>query len=345
MSETPEAPAPAATVPAATSRLLRFDSSQELRVATAIGVAMLSAAVFLSVQHSRPHGNLDLSNFTVGVLASVAMVGLGGLVLVLLPEVDAGSNLASWPGAAGVVGCGAMTSVLITDYKASEYTTAAVLVGLSVVGYLLTRTAPFVLSGLFGVLVFYVRAFSDIFFDHGTDAGSLGNNAFMIEGAGVVVFVIAMTVVGWLLPATRVLTGVIIGAGGVVVLGVFLQLTMALRALTAFSRGFGSSDGSFSSTHFTLVVSHNPYTNDIYAILAYSAVLVAFWAGCAMLTGHVGFRILIVAILVLCVPMAASALSTRHPTWWEVVLAFLGGVVLLFASYLAWKRRASATSA
>jgi hypothetical protein len=219
------------------------------------------------------------------------------------------------------------------------------MIALSIGGYLLTRSAPFVLTGLLGIAIGYARLFEDIFFDHGFgDGPSIGSNQIMVIGAGVVVFVIGLTAAGWLLPSTRALSGVVLGAGGVFAIAVLLQSVTIFRTFAVYSEGTSiSEDGGFSRVRAAM--QHNPYVDDVYVVLGYCALLAIFWAGCALATGHVGFRILIIAILVLSVPMATMAVSTQHPTWWEVFLSAVGALVLLRAGLLARKQAAGGVPA
>ena len=74
---------------------------------------------------------------------------------------------------------------------------------------------------------------------------------------------------------------------------------------------------------------HDPYRNDVWMILLYCALLAVLWAVAALASGHVGFRVLLLADGVVIVPLAAYALLASRPTWWEVVSAGVGGLVLL----------------
>lgn len=301
------------------------------RVVTALGVGLISAAVATSAVYSRTHHNLDVSNFTMGVIGVVGLFAVAGFAHLLLPQAEENSNLVSWPGTAGVVGTALLLAVLITNGSAAQYTASAVLAALAALGYLATRTPPFVLAALVGIAVFYEKAFDDLFSGH---HGGFGHNTFMIIGAGVLAFVIVLTLAGWMLPDTRVLTGVVIGIGGTVAIGVVLETLIIAKSFADFSAfpiSSGPDESGFGGFPNT-VHHHNPYTNDAYMVLLYCLVLAVFWAACAAVTGHIGFRILVVAITILTIPMATVALASHHPTWWEVAVGIIGGLGLLGAA-------------
>jgi hypothetical protein len=341
----PLGPAPVSGEPTPTAprrpRSALLDPARLPGAATALGVALVSGAVVLASVHARGGGDLDTSNFTMGVLATLGLLGLAVVAHLLVPAAETSAQLTSWPGAAGALGAGAMLAVLINDDDWSPYVAALVVLGLSVGGYLLTRSAPFVLSTIAGLALLYAKAFDDVF-----DLNGGGDNTFMAIGAGVLVFVVAVTILGWLLPATRVLSGVVIGAGGLGAMVVILVALAAFRAFTAVLStprlSFDDSAGTAYSSELTLS-RPDPLHNDVWMVLLYCALLAVLWAAAALATGHVGFRVLLVADGVLVIPLAAAALLAAHPTWWEVVCAALGGLVLLGALAGAWVRRPSST--
>jgi len=198
-----------------------------------------------------------------------------------------------------------------------------VVIALSVLGYLAVQAWPFVVTAIAGLAVLYARGFDDLF-----DVNGDGDNTFMTIGAAILVFVVAVTVAGWLLPATRTVAAMVVGVAGLAALVAVFEALIVFRSVAfAFSAPEDASDfGSFRKA-----MHHSPYTNDVYAVLAYCAVLAALWVGCSLATGHVGFRILVVADAVAMIPLATFALMTRHPTWWEVVAAGAGGLVLMWA--------------
>ncbi|HET6153957.1 MAG TPA: hypothetical protein VFE15_13470 [Marmoricola sp.] len=335
---------PVRPVPPARPSPFAFDRDaaalQVPRVITAIGVGLISAAVVTGAVYSREHHDLDVSNFTMGVIGVVGLFAVAAFARLLIPRAEEDSNLVSWPGTAAALGTALLLSVLITNDNASQYTATLVLVALSALGYAATKAAPFVLAGILGTAGFYAKAFDDVF---NTDGN--GHNTFMLIGAGVLVFVIVLTLAGCLLPETRILIGVVVGAGGAVAIGVVLEALIFAKSIASYGFGLSGSVSDLGSSssdsglpggidiHPGGVVHHsNPYTNDAYMVLLYCLVLAVFWAACAAVTGHVGFRILVVAIVVLSIPMATFALTAHHPTWWEVAFGILGGLALLGAA-------------
>ena len=297
-------------------------------VATALGVALLSSAVVVSGLYSRDQDHLDGSNFVMGVLATLALIGMSVGARVVLPDAENRAGLVSWPGALGAVGAGVMLGVLIDKDDASTYATALVILGLSVGGYLVARSAPFVISAIAGLALLYAKVFGDLF-----DVDGSGSNIFMVLGVGIWVFVVAVTAAGWLLPATRSLTGVVVGVGGLVAMTVDLAAVSIGRFLSmAFSAGGNTLFGHSRPTH------HDPYRNDVYVVLLLCLLLAALWMGCALITGHVGFRLLVLATAVVVIPLSTVAVMTHHPTWWEVATAGVGGLVLLGVGLLVKDR-------
>jgi hypothetical protein len=350
MSDLPATPTPEpGPVRGPRRPVLALDRTLAPGVATALGVALVAAAVVLSAVHSRQGGDLDGSNFTMGVLATLGLLAVAVAAHLLAPAAERAAALVSWPGAAGALAVAVMLMVLIDDDTCSPYAGAVVAVVLSAGGYLVTRAAPFVLGTIAGLALLYAKAFDDLFSVGG------GRNAFMAVGAGVLVFVVVVTAVGWLLPATRVLSGVVVGVGGLVALVAVLVAVTIFRVVTSFASGmvsFGSgsssADGSvergFSGySPLSRLVHQDPYRNDVWMILLYCALLAVLWAVCALATGHVGFRLLLVADGVLIIPLATYALLASHPTWWEVVCTGVGGLVLLGVGWHA--RRETPTAA
>ncbi len=324
--------------PAKTPRQLTvtisFDRSALPSVGTAFGVALVSATIVMSAIYSRKSGDLDTSNYVMGVLGTIGLLGIAVGALLTEPDAEKRATLVSWPGAAGIVGVGAMLSVAINHSPASAYVFGGVVAALSVAAYLVTRAAPFTLTSIAGAAVLYIQAFSDTIGagNNNNYSGDSTGHPFIRIGAAILVFVAVATLVGWLLPKTRVLTGVVVGAGGVFAM---VSLFEFLSFTSSFATSFASSSSSFNGTDtmgntFTPAIEyHNPYTTDIWLMLGYCAALALFWLACAAATGHVGFRILAIVMTVLAVPATTIALSARHPTWWEVVTCAIGGVALV----------------
>lgn len=192
-------------------------------------------------------------------------------------------------------------------------------------------------------------------FDDVIDIDGDGGNSFMIIGAAILVFVGAVTAVGWLLPKTRVLSAVVVGVGAIMAFSALFQFMLIFSTFQAFA---SSSDSGFRTSfavptpepsgsyerlqgedidepyisedydYYPSEFGDNPYRDDIKVILAYCVALGLFWALCSVLTGHVAFRLLSVAILVLSIPATTIALVVSHPTWWQVALTAGGGLLL-----------------
>ncbi|RNL60581.1 hypothetical protein EFK50_19895 [Nocardioides marmoriginsengisoli] len=315
---------------------ITFDLSRLPTAATAAGVALVSAAVVVSAMYTRNTGDLDTSNFVMGALSALGLLGFAVVAHLVVPDAERRAGLVSWPGAAGAAGLGVMLSVLISNDDVSIYAGAGLALVLSVAGYLLTRAAPFVLSSLAALVVLYAKLFDDVI-----DEGDEGSQ-FIVIGAAVMIFVMVATAAGWLLPATRELTGIVVGIAGLATMAGVLMSLGTIRAMTvAFSefRVSGFDDETdfaemddLPGGHFFSGVGEDPYQNDVYIVLLFCLALALFWFGCALSTGHVGFRLLVAGSAVLIIPIATIALMANRPTWWEVGACALGGLVLIGAA-------------
>ena len=190
------------------------------------------------------------------------------------------------------------------------------------VAYLLGRAGAPAVSAIAGLAVLYGKAVEEII-DPSED------NELIVSGAVIVVFVVAVTAIGWLLPH-RALIGVSVGAAGVIGIA-------GLLAITTIAQSFASS--------FTMEGTPVPadgagdLENDVYVFLAYSAALVLMWTLAAWATGSSGFRVLAVVHSAIIVPLSMMTLATEHPTWWGAGLAVAGGVALLLALMAARRGR------
>lgn len=323
--------------PAKTPRQLTFtisiDRTALPSVGTAFGVALVSTTVLLSAIYSRESGHLDASNYVMGVLGTVGLLGISVGALLMVPGADTKATLVSWPGAAAIVGAGAMVAVAINKDPESVYALGGIIAALSVGAYLVTRAAPFTLTAIAGAALLYIQGFSDVIGTGSSDSSDGTGHPFIRIGAAILVFVAVGTLLGWLLPETRVLTGVVVGVGGIFAM---IALFEFLAFTGAFANSFSQSSATFPGTDASgvpvptpIVTYSNPFTTDIWTMLGYCAALALFWLACAAATGHVGFRILPIVITVLAVPSTTLALSARHPTWWEVVTCAIGGLALV----------------
>lgn len=295
-----------------------------------VGVALLAAALVLSSVYSRDDGDLDWTNYLVGIAATLVLLGVAAASRL---RGEAGSDLFSWPGALGIVGVGSMLGIAIDDSSVTPYVVGVVVLGLSAFGYLLGGSWTFVLSAIMGAGVVYAQVVDDIF-----DASDLdGDNTGMVIGVALVVFTALVTAATWFLPQ-RVFGGVV--AGIIAVAGNFLLLT-ALTAFGMFQTSFVTYGGEFSDSSDP-ATRFEGYDNDVWVILVLSLLLVAGWAWCTWQTGQVGFRVLIVASCATVIPLATVALAVEHPSWWGAVIGILGTATLAALVLRGMRRRAPA---
>lgn len=341
MTLSPESPSPA-TPPGSTtvetigrvtrpSRIpplkidLRVELSRVPAALTAIGTALVSAAVVIATIHARVRHHLDGSNYTMGLLATAGLLAVAIVAGVLVPDAERRASLVSWPGAAGIIALGAMAGVGIHTHPQSIYVTSLVILAFSGCAYAAVRAPAFTLSAIAGAALLYGQGFRDAFHPGGilaelnVDGGGKDHNTFMIIGAGVVGFVVLATALCWVLPsAVRDLDGIVIG--GVAIAALYYLSTFLMLNRYQFD--------------------YNPHSsalvNDIWVVLGYSVALALFWLGCFLVSGHVGFRILAVIATAYAVPVAAYELVVSHPTWWEVVACGIGGFLLLAVCFILW---------
>jgi len=252
---------------------------------------------------------------------------------VLVPRhTDATTDLVAWPGAFGALAAGLMVGVALDSSSATEYVAGLTVLAISVVGYLLVRRAPFVVTAIVGIFVVYGQLVDDVVgLGDGNDIGATG------VAVALTVFAVGVTAVGWLLP-TRALSGVV--AGAVTVVG-FATLTGVLAVASAFQAAFAPMEGAGAQGYADggRASGVGGYDNDTWVILALAVLLVAGWAVCAAVTRHVGFRILVVAMAVSVTPLATLVLRAHHPTWWGVVVGAVGGALLLLVLVRASRDR------
>lgn len=144
------------------------------------------------------------------------------------------------------------------------------------------------------------------------------------------------TAAGWRLPASRVLSGAVAGAVTVVGFAVLTGVLSFERSLSVAFSGMSPEDGAIYGTSFDgPTTATESFTTDAWTILLLALALVVGWCICAAVTGHVAYRLLVVAMTVTIVPLAMQLLTVTHPTWWGVALGAAGGVVLVLAGLRA----------
>gem|GEM_PF-4461434 len=304
----------------------------------ALGVGLLAAAVMISAYRTRSDGDLDWSNYTVGLGATAVLV-LVALAVSVRGTGRIREELVTWTGSIGVLGVGIMLGVGLEEIGGSEdwlaYLVGGVVVLLSVLGYATVRRGAFVVTAILGLGIAYIQLTDDVISDIGDE-----DDRAIIAAATIAVFVLAVTAVGWLL-RTRALSGVVAGVIGVVGINAVLLVLVALQAIGQFFGDFGMptddigmpTDVGSGTASFFLVSEDSPsYDNDVYVILAIAAVLTLLWALAASLTGHSGFTVLAIAMPATVVPTSTFVLMVEHPTWWGVGFAAAGSVLVALAS-------------
>lgn len=314
----------------------------------AAGVGLLGAAIALSTMRSRDDGDLDWSNYSVG-LGATAVLLLVALVAAAVGRGRGrgGQDLATWPGAIGILGAASMIGVGLEEQDSAEdwlpYLIGGVVVLLSVIGYVAVRRGAFVVTAILGLVVLYAEAFDDLV----ADQISEGDEAIWYAAA-VAVFVVAVTALGWVLP-TRALSGVVVGVGAIVAYAVILgSLAVAQFIGGMFDGLMADRDGTMmngvtDSGPGWMASAPGDFDNDVWTILVLAGVLTLLWAVAAAVTGNSGFSIAAIAMPSVTVPLATIVLAVEHPTWWGVVLAGAGALLLLVGGLrlLAARRKAN----
>ncbi|GAA3669244.1 hypothetical protein GCM10022237_31410 [Nocardioides ginsengisoli] len=310
-----------------------------------LGAGLLGAAIVISSVRSRAKGDLDWSNYLIGVGATAVLLLVALLGSVASRRLEGGrarADVVTWPGVVGILGVALMIGVGIdSDGEWVGYLIGAVTVALAALGYLSARRAAFVVTAIAGLTLLYTLAFHDVLGDQ-VD----GEHGTIVLGAGVAVFVVAVTVVGWALPS-RYVSGVVVGVGGLVAYVGMLVALFAMRVLGQLFGGFmssfesssgsASSDGSGSVAESHTVLAADSFSaSDVWWILAFTALLAVIWSIAAAISNHSGFSILALAAPILTVPLATGALAVEHPSRWSAVLAVAGGLLVLAA--LAFSR-------
>lgn len=295
-----------------------------------IGVGLLAAAVVLSSTKSRADGDLDWSNYAVGLGATAALL-LVAVAAMALGSGRSRGDLATWPGVVGILGAASMLGIGLEDINGSDnwlaYLVGAVVVVLAVVGYLVVRRGAFVVTAIAGLGLLYIQFSDDVILDIGND-----DDWAIIGAATIAAFVLVITAVGWLLP-TRALSGVVAGVVGVIGINAMIIALAVSQFFAGFFSDFGMSTSDSASGGLLTSVeggsSRVPnYDNDVYVILAIAAVLVLLWALAASLEGNPGFTVLAIVMTASVVPIATIVLAVEHPTWWGVGLAAAGALLL-----------------
>lgn len=299
----------------------------------ALGTGLLGAAVVISTFRSRTtdDGDLDWSNYGAGLAATVGLLGIA--LLGSLASRRAGGRpreeVITWPGTVGILATAMMIAVGIDkDDNWVGYLIGGVIVALSLIGYVAARRAAFTVTAILGLVLIYGLLFDDLLADN---IGS--EHQLVIAAAVVATFVLVVTLVGWLLPS-RAVTGVVVGAMGVVgfvaIFVVFLITRFLGQFFGAFFYGMGESDASIApGDPMGMPVDNGFVEADVWWVLAFAGLLTLVWALAAAISNHSGFSILAIAMPAITVPLASVALAAEHPSWWSAIVGGAGGLLLL----------------
>jgi hypothetical protein len=307
---------------------------------TAIGVGLLAAAIVVSTSRSRMDGDLDWSNYVVGLGATAVLVLVALVATAVVRRKDdevARGELVTWPGVVGILGIAAMLGVGIGDQDwikdVFEYVEGGVITGLAVLGYLASRRAAYVVTAIGGLAIIYFNAFDDVVGDKIDD-----DSGMITVAVAITVFVVGITVLGWVLP-TRATSGVVVAVFGV---AGFAGLMITMAVTKVFSGMFFGPMMSFGGDDMDMDMGGKPdsldFDNDVWVILALAAVLMVIWALAAAWTSNSGFTICTILMPAIVVPIATFVLAVEHPTWWGVAVAAAGAVLLALGGLLGRRR-------
>ncbi len=286
----------------------------------AVGTGLFGAAIAVATRYSRQRSDLDWSNYAIGLLATLALFGVAAGTLVIVKDDVRKRNLAAWPGAVGAIGAALMIGIGLDDNPATGYVAGAVAALVSAVGYYLIQRAAFVISAILGLGAVFASLVDDI-----VDVGDLQSASTpLVVAAAVLVFAVVVTAAGWKLP-DRDTAGVFVGALTVVAYATILAAVTFVLSIQRQFAGFGMS---FDGERPAGVPDPKRFHDDIYLIVLFSAILIAGWAVCSVLSGHIGYRVLIVLMVASVVPLAVAGLAAEHPSWWGTGAAVLGAVAL-----------------
>jgi len=342
---TGHAPPPAAPV-ASAGRDLPSRGGSAAAVA-ALGAGLLGAAVVIATVRSRSDGELDWSNYGVGLGATAVLLLVA--VLAALAGRTAGrarEEAVTWAGTVGIVATALMIGVGIDrDEDWVAYLIGGTMVVLAAIGYVAVRRAAFVVVAIAGLALVYGVALD------GVVADSVGDGHPQVTAAVLVaLFVVVVTLVGWALPS-RAVSGVVVGVFGLAGLLGILASFAVMRLFAGFfgavpmmladdSDALGSPDGPGPA----LLGERTGFPEaDVWWVVALAALLTVLWALAAAVSGHSGFSILAIAMPALGAPLTTVALAAEHPTWWSAATAAGGGILLLGAVLLARLRARRAT--
>ena len=92
-----------------------------------------------SAVYSRADGDLDWKYYGVGLGAAILLTIIAPLAVVFVADSAIRTAVAAWPAAFGALGVGLMVAIGMEDGDAVAWVVGGIVLGLSVVGYLLAR--------------------------------------------------------------------------------------------------------------------------------------------------------------------------------------------------------------
>lgn len=309
----------------------------------ALGTGLLAAAVAIGAVRARSDGDLDWSNYGValGATAVLLFIAVLGSLAGRVTGGRAREEVVTWPGVVGILATAVLIGVGIDqDDSWVAYLIGGVLVVLGALGYVAARRAAFVVVAILGLAIVYGVAFDELVAD------SIGDGHPEVVGAVLVaLFVVVVTLLGWVLPS-RAVTGVVVGVAGLVgFVGILLTFVASRFFLGLFGPVmFAGAEDDLGGFDPSTLSGPGFDEADVWWVLALAGLLVVLWALAAAVSNHSGFAILAIATPAILVPLASLALAAEHPTWWAAIVASAGGVLLLggwFVARLRERRTAS----
>lgn len=301
----------------------------------ALAVGLLASAVAQSAIRTRSDGEIDWSNYSVGLAATAALLltALGATIAIRTSRNPIGrEELVTWPGVLGILGAAAMVGVAMDtpdQHQNVAYVVGGLLVLLGLIGYVIIVRPAFMVTVVLGLVVLYGKLFDEVADDIGDE-----DTGVMVAIGAIAIFVVVVTLLGWLLPS-RAVTGVVVGFGAVIA---FTSVLAYLAVVQAFAEFFGEMTFEVDPTaapapppdDSMMGLGYGAKVDDeVWTILGVAGLLVVVWAIAAARTGHSGFTILAILMPVAVVPLATFVLAVESPTWWGATVAAVGGVILL----------------
>lgn len=304
-----------------------------------LGTGLVGAAVLLSTVFTHARGSLDASNFVLGLLGALGLLGLAVAAYLLVREPARRTALAAYPGAVGTAAAGLVLLTAADFDAASQWLAGLLTLALAAVGYGLTRQVPYVVAGICGLALFVaklVMQLTGLTSAHVT-SGHVPGHLLIWISLGLWAFTEVVTAGAWFLPGflpgrhiVAVWLGSVALAGNIVAMLVLYVVALIVKALTGSLVGLVSGGPSRSSF----------YSNgDVAVTLIFTAVAIVGWAYLYFVSGVAGYRVLMLSAGAYIPAVAAVVIAVSHPSVWELVLGILGGAMLVGVLALSVGRR------